>query len=344
MISFLSSSLDRWDEQRAAMDDAAKSIERFELGTSFAFAEAPSVEGLDMLQKLVSKHRRSATAFYASPRPGRDDFAFDDGLLTFQSSVSTGTPENDLVQARVIESKSRRAAVIVLPHWSAPAWNYQGFTRHLSRLGLTAMELALPYNGARMRHGALIADDFLSANLGKTIRSVRQAVIDTMDAVTWLKQRGHDRIAVVGLSLGSCIAGLVGAHDRRVRCSALLLTAGDFAEVTWTGRATRHIRQALEKDMTLAQLHSVWSLISTETYTAELARPDHSTLIVSGTRDTVVEPYLTRRFIGQLGDAGADFGWMQLGCGHYSLACAPFSIFAFIRMFNFFRRCGLLKT
>jgi hypothetical protein len=233
--------------------------------------------------------------------------------------------------------------VIVLPHWSAPTWAYQGLARHLSRVGLTAVEVALPYHGVRTREGALIADYFLSANLGRTIRSVRQAVVDTTDIVTWLTLRGYDRIAVIGLSLGSCIAGLVGAHDPRVRCSALFLTAGDFAEVTWTGRATRHIRRAVETEMTLDQLKSVWSIISTETFASELARPGHSALIISGTRDAVVKPYLTQRFIDQLSSRGARFSWMQLDCGHYSLARAPFSILAFVRLLYFFQRCGLFR-
>jgi len=78
--------------------------------------------------------------------------------------------------------------VVVLPHWSAPTWAYYGFIRHFARLGLTAVEVALPYHGERTPEGSLIADHFLSANLGRTIRSVRQAVVDTKDIVTWLRQ------------------------------------------------------------------------------------------------------------------------------------------------------------
>jgi hypothetical protein len=343
IVMSLFSWLDRWDEERAAIDDAAKRVETVEVGASLAFEDAPVGAGLDVLQQLVAKHCGRAGEYYASPRPLRTDFTFDGELLTFQSAIRTESPESDLVCARVIEKAGRRGAVIVLPHWSAPTWGYQRFVRHLSRVGLTAVEVALPYHGVRMRDGALIADHFLSANLGRTIRSVRQAVVDTIDIVTWLTQRGHDRIAVIGLSLGSCIAGLVGAHDPRVRCSALFLTAGDFAEVTWTGRATRHIRRAVETEMTLDQLRSVWSIISTETFAREFARPGHDALVISGTRDTVVKPYLTRRFIDQLNASGARFGWTRLGCGHYSLARAPFSILAFLRLLYFFQRCGLFR-
>jgi hypothetical protein len=203
--------------------------------------------------------------------------------------------------------------------------------------------MALPYHGLRARNGSSVSDHFLSANLGRTIRSVRQAVIDTRDVVTWLQQRGHDRVVLIGLSLGSCVAGLVAAHDARIACSALVLTAGDFAEVVWTGRATRHIRRGLESKMGLDGLGSVWSIISTGTFAEKLSRADYGTLIISGGRDAVVKPYLTQRFIDQLQARGAPVRWMRLGCGHYSLALPPFSIATFARLLLFFRDRGLFR-
>jgi hypothetical protein len=217
-----SSFLDKWDEARAAEDDAAKRADKVTLGASLAFDEASEDARLDSLQHLAMKHCNSADKFYAPPRRLREDFKLDDGLLTFPSAISTETPANNLVHARVIESKGQQVAVVVLPHWNAPVWSYHSFTRYFAKLGLTAVEVALPYHGLRARNTSSISDYFLSANLGRTIRSVRQAVIDTRDVITWLNHRGHDRVALVGLSLGSCVAGLVAAHDPRIPCSALV--------------------------------------------------------------------------------------------------------------------------
>jgi pimeloyl-ACP methyl ester carboxylesterase len=338
-----SSFLDKWDEARAAEDDEAKLAEKIMLGASLAFDGAAEDAGLDSLQHLVLKHCSRADKFYASPRGMREDFEFDGDLLTFPSAISTETAANNLVRARILESKKRRSAVVILPHWNAATWSYHNFARYFAKFGFTAVEVALPYHGLRTRSASSISDHFLSANLGRTIRSVRQAAIDTKDVVTWLNQRGHDRVALIGLSLGSCVAGLVAAHDPRILCSALVLTAGDFAEVVWTGRATRHIRRALEAELTLDQLSSLWSIISTGTFTKELSRAGHNILIISGNRDTVVKPYLTQRFINQLHSHDAQVQWVWLGCGHYSLALPPFNVKTFARLLFFFRRCGLLK-
>src|SRR5947208_8060794 len=103
----LSRSLDRWDEERASKEDAGKTVEKVELGASLAFEMAPADAGLEVLQQLVMEHCSRANEYYLSPRPLREDFVLDGDVLTFQSGISTGTPESDLVRARVIESQRR---------------------------------------------------------------------------------------------------------------------------------------------------------------------------------------------------------------------------------------------
>jgi pimeloyl-ACP methyl ester carboxylesterase len=246
------------------------------------------------------------------------------------------------VSARVYEARRRAKAIIILPHWNSSLWSYRTIAGYLSRLGASAIELTLPYHGLRNRDGAAFSDYFLSANLGRTILSVRQAVLDTRAVIDWLYGRGYTDVGLIGISLGSCIAGLVAAHDRRVRCSALLLTAGDFGEVVWTGRATRHIRQGLEPAISLQELAKVWSIISTGTFAKEISRREHSTLIVSGVRDNVVKPYLTQRVVDQLRGFNARLEWKILGCGHYSLALFPFNVRAFVILVRFLYKNGLV--
>ena len=126
--------------------------------------------------------------------------------------------------------------------------------------------MSLPYHDQRRPESQKLAAFMVSANLGRTIRSCRQAVLEARLAVMWLERQGYKRIGVVGSSLGSSIASIVAAHDSRVRVAALVMTAGHFGEVVWTGLATQHIRLALDGRLTLAQLNQVWSLISPISY------------------------------------------------------------------------------
>jgi pimeloyl-ACP methyl ester carboxylesterase len=231
----------------------------------------------------------------------------------------------------------------VLPHLNAEAWAYQALSRRLMRLGPTVVELTLPYHGLRSRPGSIISDYFVSPNIGRTIRTVRQAVLDTRKTLTWLSDRGYQNIGLVGVSLGSCISGLVAAHDERVRVSVLLLTAGDFSEVVWTGRATQYIKDALAVGMNLDELKAVWSIVSPGSFAKELSRVGHSMLIISGRRDRVVLPCLTERFFKQLRSSKARCDWRVLGCGHYSMGSFPFNAAALFMVARFLSREGLLN-
>jgi len=335
--------IDRWDERNAAQDDPYRPKETLSVGASLAFGGADPDSSLEALSRLVRQRLASANSFYTADHGYRADFHYEGDLLTFRSAIATETPANNIVHAHVRESRQRRNAIVILPHWNAPPWAYRDFTAYFARLSITTVELTLPYHGARKRDGAMIADYLLSANLGRTIRSFRQAVVDTRAVIDWLTGRGYEKIGLIGVSIGSCIAALVAAHDPRVRSSALLLAAGDFAEVVWTGRATQHIRRMLEPALSLDQLKAVWSILSPELFASELARPQHSTLIVSGARDRVVQPYLTQRLADQLRSCQASLQWKPLPCGHYSLALFPFNLMAFASLALFSYRNGLLR-
>jgi hypothetical protein len=88
------------------------------------------------------------------------------------------------------------------------------------------------------------------------------------------------------------------------------------------------------------QLQAVWSIISTESYIRQISRETHRSLIISGSRDKVVLPYLTRRFVDQIRGCGGSCAWRVLPCGHYSVALLPFNVTAFLSLVTFFRRGG----
>jgi len=124
------------------------------------------------------------------------------------------------------------------------------------------VQLSLPYHDERQTVGVGFARELACENLGLTLRSNRQAVLDARACLTWLEQEGYGRIGIVGMSIGASIASIVTAVDARVRAATFLLMADDFAEVVWTGSATRHVRASLERAFTREEVRSAWSIIS----------------------------------------------------------------------------------
>ena len=333
----LFSLIDRWDEAAAAEDDGNKVETPFAVGAGLAFPDLPANAELTALAGAAAHAVADPEAFYGPPNGGLADYR--DGWLTFPSLIQTEDAANNTASARILEVGNRKAAVILVPHWNSRLEAMGGFASVLNRVGFSTAILTLPYHHHRSRSESTIADYFVSANLGRTIRSVRQAVSDLRGVINWFERGGYDEFYVIGASLGTCIAGLAGAVDRRVRASVLLLTAGSFADVVWTGRATRHIRTALQSGITLEQLREAWSIISLDSFIDQFRKHKHQILVVSATRDQVILPIWSKDFLDKLGDGGVSFQHSAYSCGHYSLAIPPFSVFAGFRAWRFLKSC-----
>lgn len=316
--------LDRWDEGRAVRGEQVKAIEDFALGAELAFPNAGPGLSLDVFCECA-ENAKADPAYYALPAGYDPQVEDGDGWLRFPSAVQSNIPPNDRVTAKITQNGPSRHALIVFHHWNASS-RQGALAGYFARLGLAVVEISMPYHFERSRPGAAHADFMLSANVGRTLQSMRQAVLDGRTVVRWLLDRGFREISVLGMSLGSWVAGLVAAHDPAVSKASLFLTADSLADMVWTGRATRAIRQGLEPTMDLSRLRKAWGPADLGGYAQRLARSDLDLHVVLARRDTVVLPDLTRRFVGQLQAAGADPVIKELTCGHYSLALPPFGL------------------
>lgn len=145
---WVGSFLDRWDERQAAEDDGNKVLDPFVVGASLAFSDLNKDAPLSELAARVARQMRFSDAFFATG-PTASNYSCKDDVLTFASDLTTETVSNNEVFARLYAARSKRKAIVVLPHWNAPMWAYQSFCRNLSRLGISAVEMVLPYHGRR---------------------------------------------------------------------------------------------------------------------------------------------------------------------------------------------------
>src|SRR5690606_11353176 len=132
------------------------------------------------------------------------------------------------------ENRASDKALVMFHHWNASGYNRQ-IASFFAKRGITVAGIAMPYHLQRSRPGSHYADYMLSPNLGRTIQAIRQAVWDGQRLITWLKNQGYREISVLGMSLGSWVAGLVAAHDTNVSKVSLFLTAGSLADMVWAG-------------------------------------------------------------------------------------------------------------
>jgi hypothetical protein len=313
----------------AAESDPVKTSAEAEVGLD-QLISTEHADDFPELLRYVKTNIENADNFFAADRPIHVDRT--GSSLSFPSPIrSSKSGPNDIARAVLFEARNSVRAVVLLPHWNSSSGGYHTFGRILATFGISCLQLTLPYHDERQTPGYGFARELVSENLGQTILSNRQAIVETRVWLSWLQDCGYRNLGVVGVSIGSSIASIVAALDFRVRAAALLLMADNFAEVVWTGSATRHVKKSLERKFSLDDVRSAWAIISPSTYASRLAKRINKLLIVSGSLDSVFLPELTKRYVDRVQSFGLYPTWVRLGCGHYTLSLPPYSLIAVAR-------------
>jgi dienelactone hydrolase len=245
-------------------------------------------------------------------------------FLRFTSPVVTPFPENNLANARWFPARGRRA-VVLLPHWNSDALSYTGLCRVLNWMGIAVLRLSMPYHDIRRPAEIQRADYAVSANIGRTLDSVRQGVVDVRCCLDWLEAQGYHRLGIVGTSLGSCYAFIAAAHDPRIRVAAFNHASTYFADVVWHGQSTRHIREGIEASICLDELRGVWRAVSPMVYFDKFSRWPRTSLVIYACYDMTFLPEFSRQIVAEFERHRLDHKVVVLPCGHYSMGEIPFN-------------------
>ena len=325
-----------------ARRDTNRIVRPFEWGTEFIREHVNGDDPRELFRQHTMEVMRRSEEFYRLPPV--TDYSLAGEHLSWTSAIKTPTAENNIAHARFFPARrgasQKRPAVVVLPQWNAQAPSHVDLCRVLNRLGITALRLTLPYHDAR-RPGELERADYLvSPNLGRTLQSVRQAVLDARAAVHWLTEHeGCGPVGIVGTSIGSCVAFLAFAHDPLIEVGVFNHVSGFFADVVWRGLSTEHVRAGLASHVSLEELREFWLPISPAPFVPRLlqmrSRPMRFiaarydlTFPVDLSRDVIEE---TRRH-----NIPLDVAWLP--CGHYTIGETPWKYFDGWKIASFFRK------
>ena len=335
------------ERQRAARD-TNRVVRPFGWGAEFV---AEHLNGDDP-RAVVSAAAREAVCrsheFYALPAVA--DYRLEGDRLTWTSAVRTPSDENNTARARFFPeqppksaSKSGgetvRRAVVVLPQWNADALSHVALCRVLNRFGMATLRLTLPYHEERRPASLERADFLVSPNVGRTLQSMRQAVVDTRAAVAWLRAQGYERVGVAGTSIGSCTAFLAFVHDERIDAGVFNHVSGYVADVVWRGISTQHVRAGLEGVLALEELRKLWLPISPMAFadrlTGQRARPMR---FIAARHDLTFPADLSRDVIERVRCSGLPLDVQWLPCGHYTSGERPWVYLDGWKIVSFLRK------
>ncbi len=329
---------ERWYHQR----DDNRLVRPFDWGLQHIFDHVNGDDPRELLRKHTSRVMNSSDEFYALP--DINDYKLQDDQLTWTSAVETPSPENNVAHGRFFPAKTRngersRKAVVVLPQWNAQPESHVEACRIFNMIGMSALRLTLPYHLQRKPPELERADHLVSTSVGRTIQSMRQAVLDTKAAVRWLKNEGYEKIGILGTSVGSCISFLAFAHDPDLKAGAFNHVSGYVADVVWQGLSTEHVRKGLSDHVTLDELREYWAPISPYPFMPRLAQMGHRPIrFIVAKYDLTFPLDLSHEAIAEAKRLKLPLDIVWLPCGHYTTGELPWKAIDAWKIATFFRK------
>jgi dienelactone hydrolase len=322
--------------------DDNRLVRPFDWGLSFIADHVNGDDPRDVLRRHSQAAMTSSEQFYELPQI--TDFSLEGDQLTWTSAVKTPSPLNNIARARYFPAttkKSRpRTAVVVLPQWNAQPDSHVEACRIFNRLGMAALRLTLPYHEHRRPPELERADHLVSTNIGRTIQSMRQAVLDTRAAVSWLKKYGgFERVGILGTSVGSCIAFLAFAHEPAIDAGTFNHVSGYVADVVWRGLSTRHLREGFGDQLTVDELRDFWAPISPVPFIQKVpAMGNRPIRFIAARYDLTFPEDLSQQVISEARRHKLPLDVVWLPCGHYTLASMPWRAIDAWKIATFMRK------
>lgn len=295
-----------------------------------------------VLQRHSQRAMQNSAEFYGLPPIS--DFELAQDYLSWTSTVVTPSPENNIARARyfpapVKKRREPRAAIVVLPQWNAQPDSHVEACRIFNWLGISALRLTMPYHEERRPPDLERADHLVSANVGRTLQSMRQAVIDARAAVSWLRNQGYERVGILGTSIGSCTAFLAFTHDPAIDVGVFNHVSGYFADVVWQGISTQHVHAALAGAVALEELREFWLPVSPVPFIPRLLKMERRPMrFIAARYDLTFPAEMSRQVIAEVQRHGIDLDVVWLPCGHYTLGELPWKAIDAWKIATFFRR------
>lgn len=329
---------ERWYHQ---LDDN-RLVRPFEWGLEHILNHVNGDDPRAVLLKHTNRVMGASDEFYALPEI--KDYELKDDQLTWTSGLETPSAENNIARARFFPAKTKngnrpRNAVVVLPQWNAQPDSHVEACRIFNMIGMSALRLTLPYHQQRKPAELERADHLVSTNIGRTIQSMRQAVLDTRAAVRWLKNEGYERVGILGTSVGSCIAFLTFAHEPDLNAGAFNHVSGYVADVVWHGLSTEHVRAGFADHISLDELRDYWKPISPFPFMPRIASMGHRPIRFIVARYDLTFPIdLSHEAIAEARRLKLPLDIVWLPCGHYTTGEMPWKAIDAWKIATFFRK------
>ncbi|MFC0471366.1 alpha/beta hydrolase [Halalkalibacter kiskunsagensis] len=213
------------------------------------------------------------------------------GCYKFDSPIHSGDADNENTSGICYLSKRNEEPVhVIMVHgWRSDNLNnFKAiFLKQMLRRNYHVYFPTLPYHFNRTAGGLYSGEYMISANVGRTVTAIRQAVLEIRALIQWLKQHKGGKIILIGISLGGYLSNLISLYEKEIDALVSVMYANDLSFEIWHTPIGRYIKQDLEiHGFTYEKLRQSWSIIRTDEQQPLISK--EKILLISGEFDQYI--------------------------------------------------------
>lgn len=173
------------------------------------------------------------------------------GTFGFKSLVPSGDPSNDYLTGEAFLNKNEDAPNVVFVH----GWRMDSLdrikkmfnNRIMNDLKWNMYYFTLPYHFQRKPENSFYNGEYMiSANINRTLQSIRQAVVDLRALIQWIKANKKGPVILIGVSLGGFITNLTAILETEIDALVSIFYANRLSYAIWNTIPGKFIREDLE--------------------------------------------------------------------------------------------------
>jgi hypothetical protein len=242
------------------------------------------------------------------------------GNYQFESEIKDNGKENAICRGDYFKSvKNDTSLNVILVHgWRMDSLDRMNdiFLNDFLELGYNVYYYTLPFHFDRTPQQSLYNGELMvSADIDRSLLSVKQAITDLRALVCWLKENSSGKVALIGISLGGFITNLACAIEEKIDMLISVMYANSISYSVWNTTAGKYIKKDFESNgFTFEQLKEYWAVTDPSLFKPKI--PKENILLFSGLYDK----FVVKEDTDKLWEAWEKPKRIIYNCGHAGVA------------------------
>ncbi|VBB07177.1 alpha/beta hydrolase fold-1 [Lucifera butyrica] len=237
------------------------------------------------------------TLFYFEPKT--PNLIFEDmsnsgnyqtGSFKYKSEVENAKC-NEYATGTFFQNKQNTSLNVILVHgWRQDTERIKAiYLNPFMNHGYDMYFVTLPHHTERQDSTLSYNGEFMiSANIERTLSSVRQAVVDLRALISWLRANRPAPVVLVGISLGGLIVNLAATSEKNIDGAITVFSPNSLSHAIWHNVPGKYIKRDFEEsDYTYDQLKTQWAMLNTGNF--DIMMPKEKVLILSALHDRYID-------------------------------------------------------